>query len=122
MERKECVKGEPEEILENICPSCFVTLEKGLTKCPSCEAAFKTPRKATFRSLLLPGLGDFYLGHRALGVMELLGSLMVWAYALFFIYHGHRGGAFVAVIVLLFYNCTDAVVTYFMAKKGYMLA
>ncbi len=121
-ERKEYVKGEPEAVLECICPSCFVPLEKGLTECPSCEAAFKTPKKATLRSLLLPGLGDFYLGHRALGAAELMGSIMVWTYALFLVYHGQKDGLFVAVLVLLFYNCTDAVVTYFMAKKGYMLA
>ncbi len=121
-DRKEYVKGEPEAVLECICPSCFIPLEKGLTECPSCEAAFKTPKNATLRSLLLPGLGDFYLGHRALGAAELMGSLMVWTYALLLVYHGQKDGLFVAVLVLLFYNCTDAVVTYFMAKKGYMLA
>ena len=122
MERKDCVKGDPGAVLECLCPSCFVPLEKGLTECPSCEASFKTPKKAWLRSLILPGLGDFYLGHRALGAAELMGSLMVWAYALFLVYHGQKDGLFVAVLVLLFYNCTDAVVTYFMAKKGYMLA
>jgi predicted Zn finger-like uncharacterized protein len=121
-ERKEYVKGEPEVVLECICPACFVPLEKGLTECPSCEAAFKTSKKATLRSLLLPGLGDFYLGHRALGAAELMGSLIVWTYALFYISRGQSPEMFVAVVVLLFYNSTDAVVTYFMAKKGYMLA
>ena len=122
MQRKEHAKGEPGEVLECICPSCFVPLERGLNNCPSCEAGFKTPKKATLRSLLLPGLGDFYLGHRALGAMELIGSIIVWSYALILISSGQTAGLFVAVVVLLFYNCTDAVVTYFMAKKGYMLA
>jgi predicted Zn finger-like uncharacterized protein len=121
-ERKEAVKGEPETVLESICPSCFVPLEKGLTQCPSCEAAFKTPKKATLRSLLLPGLGDFYLGHRALGAAELMGSLLVWTYALLLVYRGQEDGLLVGIVVLLFYNCTDAAVTYFMARKGYMLA
>jgi predicted Zn finger-like uncharacterized protein len=121
-EQKSNVNGEPEAVLEYICPSCFVPLEKGLTTCPSCEAAFKTAKKATLRSLLLPGLGDFYLGHRALGALESMGSFMLWAYALLHISAGQKDGLFVAIIVLLFYNCTDAIVTYFMAKKGYMLA
>jgi predicted Zn finger-like uncharacterized protein len=121
-EQKSNVKREPEAVLECLCPSCFVPLEKGLTGCPSCEAAFKTAKKATWRSLLLPGLGDFYLGHRALGALELMGSLVVWTYALLLIYGGQKDGLFVAMVVLLFYNCTDAIVTYFMAKKGYMLA
>ena len=122
MERKRYVKGEPGSVLECLCPSCFVPLERGLTECPSCEAYFKTPKKASLRSLLLPGLGDFYLGHRALGAVELMGSIMVWAYAFFLVYHGQKDGLFVAVLVLLFYNCSDAVLTYFMGKKGYMLA
>jgi predicted Zn finger-like uncharacterized protein len=121
-ERKEAIKGEPEAVLESLCPSCFVPLKKGLTQCPNCEAAFKTPKKATLRSLLLPGLGDFYLGHRALGAAELMGSLMVWTYALLLIYRGQQDGLLLGAAVLLFYNCTDAAVTYFMAKKGYMLA
>lgn len=122
MQRKEYVKGEAGEVLECICPSCFVPLERGLDNCPSCEAAFKTPKKATLRSLLLPGLGDFYLGHRALGTMELVGSIVVWTYAFILISNGQKAGLFAGVVVLLFYNCMDAVVTYFMAKKGYMLA
>ena len=122
MERKENAKGEPGEVLECICPSCFVPLRRGLDNCPSCEAGFKTPKKATWRSLLLPGLGDFYLGHRALGAMELIGSIVVWAYALILISSGQTAGVIAAVLLLVFYNCIDAVVTYFMAKKGYMLA
>lgn len=122
MERKERVETVPEKLLENICPSCFVPLENGLTHCPSCEAHFKEPKKASLRSLLLPGLGDFYLGHRALGVMELIGSIMMWAYALVLILFGEKSGLFVAVFLLLLYNGMDAVLTYFMAKKGYMLA
>jgi predicted Zn finger-like uncharacterized protein len=121
-ERKELLKGDPEAVLESLCPSCFVPLEKGLTQCPHCEAAFKTPKRATWRSLLLPGLGDIYLGHRALGATELMGSLVVWTYALFLIHQGGQEGLLAGVAVLLFYNCTDAAVTYFMAKKGYMLA
>ena len=122
MERKEDVGAVPEKILENICPSCFVPLENGLTHCPSCEAPFKEPKKASLRSLLLPGLGDFYLGHRALGVLELMGSIMVWAYALVLIFFGQESGLYVAIFLLLLYNGMDAVLTYFMAKKGYMLA
>ena len=58
---------QPKELLEDLCPSCFATLKKGLSQCPYCQADFKEPKKAFIRSLLLPGLGDIYLGHRALG-------------------------------------------------------
>jgi hypothetical protein len=30
------------------------------------------------RSFLFPGLGDLYLGHRAVAVFEMLGAVLVW--------------------------------------------
>jgi hypothetical protein len=122
MERKEQAGKEPEAALENLCPSCFVPLEKGLRLCPSCRATFKEPKKASLRSFLLPGLGDFYLGHRVLGILELAGSFMVWAYALACVLSGQKEALFAGALVLLFYNGMDGMLTYHMAKKGYMLA
>ncbi len=122
MEKKDHSAPVPREVLENICPCCHVPLHRGLQGCPTCKAAFKEPRSASLRSLLLPGLGDLYLGHRALGALELIGSFVVWAYALLSILSGQAEGLFVGVFVLLFYNGVDAMVTYHMAKKGYMLA
>ena len=122
MEKKDLAVSGPSEILESICPSCYIPLQKNLQICPSCKAAFKRPAKASLRSFLLPGLGDFYLGHRALGALELMGSLVVWAYALLSILSGQREGIFVAGFLLLFYNGVDAILTYHMGKKGYMLA
>ena len=121
-ERKQHPVKELENILENICPSCYVPLQRGLNVCPSCKAAFKEPKKASLRSLLLPGLGDFYLGHRALGILELTGSIVIWVYALLAVLSGQKEGLFVAAFVLLFYNGMDGMLTYHMAKKGYMLA
>jgi hypothetical protein len=119
MQRKEQVEQEPEVVLENLCPSCYVPLEGGLKVCPSCRSTFKEPKKASLRSLLIPGLGDFYLGHRALGILELMGSVMVWLVAAVWVL---TGGLFMAAFVLLFYNGMDGMLTYHMAKKGYMLA
>jgi predicted Zn finger-like uncharacterized protein len=119
MQRKEQVEQEPEVVLENLCPSCFEPLQAGLKVCPSCKATFKEPKKASLRSLLLPGLGDFYLGHRALGILELMGSVMVWFVAAVWVL---TGGLFMAAFVLLFYNGMDGMLAYHMAKKGYMLA
>jgi hypothetical protein len=122
MEKKDHAVSEPREALESICPSCYIPLQKGLQVCPSCKANFKNPRNASLRSLLLPGLGDLYLGHRALGSLELAGSLIIWVYALASILSGQREALFVAVFVLLLFNGVDALLTYHMAKKGYMLA
>ncbi len=63
---------------ENICPACFLPTEAVNNACPYCEAKFKTSLGAFVRSLILPGWGDIYLGHKGLGTLELLGSLIVW--------------------------------------------
>jgi hypothetical protein len=112
----------PQEPLENLCPSCFTPLVKGLTSCPQCRAYFKEPKKAFLRSLLLPGLGDMYLGHIFLGLLELLGAVVVWALVIVLVLSGEKGSLFTALFLLVFYNMVDGLLSYHMAKKGYMLA
>jgi predicted Zn finger-like uncharacterized protein len=114
--------GKPLSANENLCPECFAALEKKLKQCPACSTPFKEPRKALIRSLILPGLGDIYLGHRFLGILEMVGSLVVWFLVLSFLISGQAEGIVSAAILLLFYNGLDALLTYHMAKKGYMAA
>lgn len=106
---------------ENLCPACFKPLASGTDACPACHAAFKSVGRATLRSLLLPGWGDWYLGHRVLGALELLGSLFVWSIVLNLVLQGGvesiAGGAF----LLICYNGFDALLTRHMARKGLML-
>ena len=109
-------------IAENLCPSCFMPLAKDLLKCPKCKAAFKKPATAFLRSLLLPGLGDIYLGHRLLGSLELLGSVVVWSIVIYSVLHGDQTSLVVALIILVFYNGFDGLLTRHMARKGHMLA
>jgi len=106
---------------ENLCPVCFSPLQKGLVRCTHCWAGFKRPRKALLRALLLPGLGDFYLGHRFLGVLEMTGSGLVWLFVLSSVLSGVPANMVVSGIILLWVNGFDGVLTYHMAKKGYML-
>jgi len=114
---------------ESICPACFLPVNPGRKSCPYCEAAFKTPLAASLRSLLLPGWGDMYLGHRGLGMMEMLGSLIIWGLAAG-LYLGHippppefqNVPPYYAGLLLLIYNGGDALLTYIMGRKGYILA
>lgn len=64
--------------LEHLCPHCFVPVPAHPPGCPACNGRFKSPRQAALRSLLFPGLGDWYLGHRGFAVLELLGSGLMW--------------------------------------------
>lgn len=109
-------------IAEDLCPSCFMPLAKNLLKCPKCKAAFKKPATAFLRSLLLPGLGDIYLGHRLLGSLELLGSVVVWGIVIFSVLQGDQATLIIALIILVIYNGFDGLLTRHMARKGYMLA
>ena len=106
---------------ENLCPACFKALPAKLTACPGCRAPFKTPRKAALRSLLLPGWGDIYLGHRFLGGLELLGSVLVWIFVASSLLSNSPEGLTMAIVILLFFNGLDSLVTLHMAKKGHSL-
>ena len=109
-------------IAEDLCPSCFMPLAKNLLKCPKCKAPFKKPTTAFLRSLLLPGLGDIYLGHRLLGSLELVGSVLLWAFVILSVMQGDQASLVVALIILAIYNGFDGLLTRHMARKGYMLA
>jgi len=104
-----------------LCPACYAGLPKDAHRCPSCGAAFKSASKAALRSLLLPGWGDWYLGHRLLGGVELAGSLIVWSIVLNILAQGGAESAGVAAFILLFYNGFDALLARHMARKGIML-
>jgi hypothetical protein len=54
--------------------------------------------------------------------MELMGAVMVWVCAMAMLLTGEPGIWVGAVFLLVFYNGMDALLTFFMAKKGYMLA
>ena len=109
-------------IHEDICPACYKGLAKGLSACTTCNMDFKEPKKALIRSLILPGLGDLYLGHRLLGTLELFGSIVIWLVIVTTLLAGEEGGVPFAIILLVLYNGLDGLLTYHMAKKGYMLA
>lgn len=122
--RKDAVRSveHSTESLENLCPSCFVPLPKGLIACPGCKVNLKEPKRAFFKSLVLPGWGDIYLGHRALGILELIGSVIIWVFVISFLRQGGVENLITAVFLLLIYNGHDGILTYHMGKKGYMLA
>lgn len=64
--------------VEDLCPHCYAVVEERPDLCSTCGGAFRSARKAAGLSLLLPGLGDHYLGHRWFAALEVAGSLLVW--------------------------------------------
>jgi hypothetical protein len=112
----------PQPPLEKLCPACFIPLKENLAQCPQCSVQFKKPKTAFLKSLIVPGWGDIYLGHRFLGVFELMGSALVWLIVISLLLSGAGGNLAVAAAIFLFYNLMDGLLTYHMAGKGYMLA
>jgi hypothetical protein len=111
--------------ITGLCPACFAP-GAGHGACPRCRTSVKSPRTAALRSLLLPGLGDFYLGHRFLASMEMVGSVVAWVVAVGLMLsaldpdsdQSPALAAVFAVVLLLVVNGFDAVLTYAQAKKG----
>jgi len=64
--------------VEQLCPFCFASVPGHPEACPSCGGGFKSPKSAFIRSLIFPGLGDWYLGHRVFAVLEMIGSGFLW--------------------------------------------
>jgi len=110
-----------DEPCDYICPACCTALPKGLTTCKACNVEFKSPGKAMLKSLILPGWGDIYLGHRLLGGFELFVSCMVWLLVFDFFLSGMLEDICAGLFILLAYHGIDSILTYCMAQKGYSL-
>ncbi len=110
---------------ENLCPYCYTPVEGIPESCAKCFKPFKSPSKAVRLSLMFPGLGDLYLGHRALGIFELIGAIVIWLIILVAtasnIYEISEL-IFTIVIVYVLMHGIDALSTWFMAKKGVLPA
>lgn len=63
---------------QNLCPRCFEAIEGAPESCPACGEGFKSPHTAALRSLIFPGLGDFYLGYRKYALLEMIGAGVLW--------------------------------------------
>lgn len=89
--------------------------------CAACHGGFKLRRTAALRSLLFPGLGDWYLGHRGLAAMEIGFTTLLWIGLLLpdpehpQTFFGFAAGA---MVVLLFIHVPDSLLTRYIAGKG----
>lgn len=104
-----------------LCPHCGKKTQADLSNCSMCKGEFKSAQKAALLSLLFPGLGDFYLGHRGIAMLEMLGAMLVWLGVIFSAAESPgdiAGFAIVFAIMFVFMHGVDAVFTYYMGKKG----
>jgi hypothetical protein len=107
----------------DLCPHCYCHIESFPAQCPNCKGKFKNPVLTACLSLLFPGIGDIYLGHKGFGILELLTGALVW-----FGFSAAQFGAAgqlsaskaiigVAILFVIMHG-VDALVTYRTARKG----
>lgn len=108
--------------VEDLCPHCFDVVEERPERCPGCGASFRSARRAAALSLLLPGVGDLYLGHRWFAALEIAGSLLVWLG--FWAVFGAAAGTSPATVfvagslVFAFMHGLDAAATWHIGRKA----
>lgn len=116
--------GKPATVdsLEHLCPHCYAAIDGHPARCPNCAGGLKSASKAGWLSLIFPGLGDFYIGHRKLAIMEMVIATVVWAGVLLPDPNAPITAAeriTVAVLVFLFMHGFDSITTRFVARKGH---
>lgn len=112
--------------MQHLCPHCYAAVEGSPSECPSCNSAFKSPARAGWLSLLFPGLGDLYLGHRWFGIGGILMAACFWLTFLFAMSDPQlRGGVEIASFAatgFLLLHARGAVATLHIARKGHYAA
>ncbi len=117
--------------IEHLCPHCFTSVPGYPAECPSCHVPFKSATKAGLRSLIFPGLGDWYLGHRLFAVLEMLGASFLWFAFLFRPLLAPPGpmeaapdrGYWITVgLILLVTHLIAGMMAHHFARKGHHLA
>jgi hypothetical protein len=110
---------------QNLCPRCFAATDGAPLTCEKCGEEFKSPKTASLRSLIFPGLGDFYLGYRKYAMLEIIGAALLWALFLSTLVPAVMAkgleGALVAgplLALLAFIHIGDALLTRAKAKTG----
>jgi hypothetical protein len=103
-----------------LCPACLTPLVGGLDSCPVCRTPFKTAGEAMKRSLLLPGMGEIYLGSHFPGISILAGYLLTWLVAMVLIIVNLGGGVWGAGVLILAYHSLAGLMARRLGAKGYL--
>ncbi|NTV13379.1 MAG: hypothetical protein HGA96_05540 [Desulfobulbaceae bacterium] len=103
-----------------LCPACFQPVPERILSCPHCLTPYKSASYASKKSLVLPGLGAFYLSFPSLGIAEMLGYLLTWLLTIILVIIGIPGGFFGGGLLILAYHLMSAFMASQMARKGYI--
>ena len=114
--------------IEHLCPHCFTFVPEYPAACPKCDGLFKSARKAGLLSLLFPGVGGWYLGHRWTALFEMIVTGVLWYLLVFAPLLGFGTPDQVPLgteywvtvgVVLLLTHLIDGITTHHFARKGH---
>lgn len=109
---------------ENLCSFCMEVVPKDQYRCPSCGAEFWHPREVALRSLIFPSWGDILMRHWGLAVVEMLAYGLVWLGLIVLLLKALAtppklpAALLTVAFVLAIEHGVDALLTYYVAKKG----
>lgn len=109
------------ENIQDLCPHCNRVPGGADLRCEACGGAFKSPGRAALLSLVFPGAGDLYLGHKGFATLELLGAGLIWLWLLLLAWDPAISPLQFMVVVgtiLLVIHGIDAVGTRHVARLG----
>jgi hypothetical protein len=106
---------------DNLCTACYWPVRPKTYKCEKCDEEFVQPMKPALMSLAFPSLGDFYMGHTMVALLETVGYLFTWFYILVVATAGLGSAGFMMAGGILFVaHVFDFGITLHIAKKGLM--
>jgi len=101
-----------------LCTTCATPVPPRTHQCPECGERFIPPIQPALMSLIVPGTGDLYLGHRGIAMVELFGFLALLLLTVAVAVDGGLAAAIVPLAVLVVANMIDSIVTLHIASKG----
>ncbi|MDP2497442.1 MAG: hypothetical protein Q8W44_05535 [Candidatus Palauibacterales bacterium] len=107
--------------VEHLCPHCHAVVEGRPDRCSTCGGSFGSARRAAGLSLLLPGLGDHYLGHRWYAAVEAAVSLLLWLLFAIIVTAAEASASTVLLaggVVFAVVHGLDAAATWYVGRKA----
>lgn len=107
--------------VEHLCPHCHAVVEGRPDRCSTCGGSFRSAAGAAGRSLLLPGLGDHYLGHRWYAAVEAAVSLLAWLLFAIIVTGAEASASTVLLagtVVFAVMHGLDAAATWYVGRKA----
>ncbi|MCA9303369.1 MAG: hypothetical protein KC996_04540 [Phycisphaerales bacterium] len=114
---EESIEFPNHEARDPLCPGCWSPTPPKTHTCEHCDERFINPRTPALMSLALPGLGNLYLGHTVVAVVEMIGFAFVLLIATDIVVSDPSAWLY-GILLVAFANTFDCIATMYIARKG----